>query len=462
MLLDLVWNVGDTGGDFFQHTVLRDSFSGQSGSDRSSYLKWDESGRGEELKDQYRVEVLKVTPTCKVGMEEACRGWSLMAITTITFRVALKQKEMENCYVHNNGSHFLSLRKSQENYIYLSTDTLKEEDVLGRVHIAYSRACGGCGVCLTSDCHRNIRKFEDFGAQFCDRGDQRCGRCECPEGYSGVRCQCQGAALATPPLPTATGSPFIVQSPEVDSILPLLRGSTAGEPLRLAAAVAPQGCDTCRLACNEALTRCNNPNFCNLEPNSDNVWRKSNMMVMYGSQRLVPGSTFTARITFCEDEDLSESTRVGIGRPPAQGSAYSLPEDQMGDTVEHWTGEAYMFDIGDRVWGHPDRSHAWYYWANPNCRWGGFCSADSPDGLFGARITYDMASNITMEVTDSELIWRMDGYEDKSKEGKARNWTYLRHPINITEREFYPLFAVAACKDQTKSVVEIVSSNIGN
>ena len=65
VLLDLVWNVGETRGDLSQHTILRDSFSGQSGSDRSSYLKWDESGRGEELKDQYRVEVLKVTPTCK-------------------------------------------------------------------------------------------------------------------------------------------------------------------------------------------------------------------------------------------------------------------------------------------------------------------------------------------------------------------------------------------------------------
>ena len=100
MLLDLVWNVGNTRGDLSQHTILRDSFSKQSGSDRSSYLKWDESGQGEEIKDQYRVEVLKVTPTCKVGMEEACRGWRLMAITTITFRVALKQKQMENCYVH--------------------------------------------------------------------------------------------------------------------------------------------------------------------------------------------------------------------------------------------------------------------------------------------------------------------------------------------------------------------------
>ena len=153
---------------------------------------------------------------------------------------------------------------------------------------------------------------------------------------------------------------------------------------------------------------------------------------------------------------------MGIGRPPTQGSAYSLPQDQMGRTVQHWTAEAFMFNIGDKVWRAAGRSHAWYQWANPNCRWGGFCDADSPDGLFGARITYDMASNITMEVTDTQLIWRMDGYLDESKEGKVRNWTYFRHPINITEEEFYPLFAIAACKDQTKSVIEIVNSNIGN
>ena len=65
-----------------------------------------------------------------------------------------------------------------------------------------------------------------------------------------------------------------------------------------------------------------------------------------------------------------------------------------------------------------------------------------------------------MKVTESEVIWSMEGFKDEGPEKKK--WTEFRFPINITEKEWFPLFVVAGCEDYNRSVVEIVESKIGN
>ena len=63
------------------------------------------------------------------------------------------------------------------------------------------------------------------------------------------------------------------------------------------------------------------------------------------------------------------------------------------------------------------------------------------------------------QVTDTEVIWSMDGFKD---EGPARReWTEFKFALNISEKEWFPLFVVGGCSDYNRSVVEIVHSNIG-
>ena len=182
-----------------------------------------------------------------------------------------------------------------------------------------------------------MKRELDYGTEFCDRGDQRCGRCDCPEGYNGARCQCQDGQEVPPNSPNTTLiSPPTVASPEAHTVKRLLKGAP-GEPLHMAAAIKPQSCTDCLpLRCNQALTSCQNPNSCNRESGSD-AWRWTNAHVIYGSHRLTPGSTITFRVNFCEDELIRktifdyilhlcadyqikftrEATKIGFGRPPS-------------------------------------------------------------------------------------------------------------------------------------------------
>ena len=132
-------------------------------------------------------------------------------------------------------------------------------------------------------------------------------------------------------------------------------------------------------------------------------------------------------------------------------------------------------------------------WAHYNEKRSDFYDADNAPGTWGSRISYDHNSDLTMKVSDSEVIWSMDGFKDEGPEKKK--WTEFRFPINtiekdwfqcfhifyefsifctfkhhrefrfpfnITEREWFPLFVVAGCDDYDRSVVEIVESKIGN
>ena len=147
-----------------------------------------------------------------------------------------------------------------------------------------------------------MKRELDYGTEFCDRGDQRCGRCNCPEGFNGKRCQCKDGQEVPPNIQNSTlASPPVVPSPQAHTIKSLLKGAP-GEQLHMAAAIKPQTCIDCLpLRCNSALTRCQNPNNCNRESGSD-AWRWTNAFAIYGSHRITPGSSLTFRIHHCEDE----------------------------------------------------------------------------------------------------------------------------------------------------------------
>ena len=279
---------------------------------------------------------------------------------------------------------------------------------------------------------RNVKRELDFGTEFCDRGDQRCGRCDCPEGYNGARCQCQDGQEVPPnTLNTTLISPPTVASPEAHTVKRLLKGAP-GEPLHMAAAIKPQSCTDCLpLRCNQALTSCQNPNSCNRESGSD-AWRWTNAHVIYGSHRLTPGSTITFRVNFCEDElirrgtnnyisfklsklSYREATKIGFGRPPSESREYSLPQDQAGALTRlipkhiksqvqsgfrYWTEEAYYWNLGQIVWGSKGkRMHAWHRWGHFNERRSDFYDADNAPDTWGSRITYDSNSDLTLKVT---------------------------------------------------------------
>ena len=62
-------------------------------------------------------------------------------------------------------------------------------------------------------------------------------------------------------------------------------------------------------------------------------------------------------------------------------------------------------------------------------------------------------------MTDTEVIWSMDGFKDEGPEKKK--WTEFKFALNISEKEWFPLFVVGGCSDYNRSVAEIVHSNIG-
>ena len=134
------------------------------------------------------------------------------------------------------------------------------------------------------------------------------------------------------------------------------------------------------------------------------------------------------------------------------------------------------------------RLHAWHYWAHYNQKRSDFYSADNAPDTWGSRITYDYDSDLTLKITDSEVIWSMEGFKDQGPEKKK--WTEFRFSLNITEKEkfpffyffphclsmfpifrfslniteqeWFPLIVIAGCNDYNKSAVEIVHSNIGS
>ena len=228
----------------------------------------------------------------------------------VKYKVVLTQKEAKKCE-KAEGAQVIELMWKHRNR---RGDMITEK--AGQVKVGFRTNCA-CEACNSLICHRflsfnityhlicplrNVKRELDYGTEFCDRGDQRCGRCDCPEGYNGARCQCQDGQEVPPNSPNTTLiSPPTVASPEAHTVKRLLKGAP-GEPLHMAAAIKPQSCTDCLpLRCNQALTSCQNPNSCNRESGSD-AWRWTNAHVIYGSHRLTPGSTITFRVNFCEDE----------------------------------------------------------------------------------------------------------------------------------------------------------------
>ena len=84
------------------------------------------------------------------------------------------------------------------------------------------------------------------------------------------------------------------------------------------------------------------------------------------------------------------------------------------------------------------RLHAWHYWAHYNQKRSDFYSADNAPDTWGSRITYDYDSDLTLKITDSEVIWSMEGFKDQGPEKKK--WTEFRFSLNITEKEKFPFF----------------------
>ena len=123
--------------------------------------------------------------------------------------------------------------------------------------------------------------------------------------------------------------------------------------------------------------------------------------------------------------------------------------------------------------------HRWAHFNDPRFDYRNprdeFVDSDNVPDTWGSRITYDRNSDLTLkvtnryqktetekiylQVTDTEVIWSMEGFKD---EGPARKkWTEFKFALNISEKEWFPLFVVGGCSDYNRSVVEIVHSNIG-
>ena len=261
-------------------------------------------------KTPLEMKILETMPECVEGMENQCRQGALSSMEMVKYKVVLTQKKGKKCE-KAEGAQVIELMWKHRNR---RGDLINEK--AGHVKVGFRTNCA-CEACNSLICHRflsfnttyhpisslrNVKRELDFGTEFCDRGDQRCGRCDCPEGYNGARCQCQDGQEVPPKTPNTTLiSPPTVASPEAHTVKRLLKGAP-GEPLHMAAAIKPQSCTDCLpLRCNQALTSCQNPNSCNRESGSD-AWRWTNAHVIYGSHRLTPGSTITFRVNFCEDE----------------------------------------------------------------------------------------------------------------------------------------------------------------
>merc|ERR1712179_500475 len=181
-----------------------------------------------------------------------------------------------------------------------------------------------------------------------------------------------------------------------------------------------------------------------------------------GSHRVLPGAQFTVRFTYCSDEDPAEMTMVGLAVPPTNASEYKLPQDQPGRLVQYWTDEAYRWRLGQLgAWRDPvNPGHAWYRYSHYSDKWGRweFLDADTPSDAHYPRVLHKRTGNISVEVTDTEVIWRMEGYEDEAKDAKPGAEDY-RHALDVTEKEYFPVFGFGGCNNhEEQPSVEIVSS----
>ena len=326
-----------------------------------------------------------------------------------------------------------------------------------------------CEECETLSCHPLVKSWADFGSKFCSRGDLRCGRCACPagEGRSGRRCECQTGAPAPPP--AVLHSPPLLTSAQATGTRLLLQGQ-AGEPLTFGAALSPPGCDRCKLACNANLTRCTNPNTvldkkCSAGGTS---------MAMYGSHRLVPGSRITVVVKSCTDKTSSGEfvggrTKLGLAVPPSHDQESHKDQDER-----YWVNEAYILELGKMKWGERERFSARYRWAhaNPDSETAqdelilSDCPHPRPAPRTAApacsyKYDYPRTANITLEVTQTEVIWTIDGLKVLDRWYEPTEMKDIRHPIDIMKKEFYPLFVLPSCTNQEQSVIEILATNMG-
>ena len=241
----------------------------------------------------------------------------------------------------------------------------------------------------------------------------------------------------------------------------MLQGQ-AGEPLTFGAALSPPGCDLCQLACNANLTRCTNPNT-ELDKKCS---EGGTSMVMYGSHRLVPGSRITVAVNYCTDkvghwgDIVGGQTKLGFAVPPSHNQ-----ESHKDQNERYWVEEAYILELGKKglSWER-ERFSARYRWAHANPD-----SVSAQDELILSdcphkncyKYTYPRTANITLEVTQTEVIWTIDDLKVFDNFFQPTEMKDIRHPIDIMKKEFYPLFVLPSCTNQEQSVIEILATNMG-
>ena len=192
-------------------------------------------------------------------------------------------------------------------------------------------------------CHYSYEKYSPS----CNGGIKACGACqECPERSKGKFCQCnaspQDLKQRLKKMPHSTIG-------KVDKLLSNSENTDA-KKIRFHHIIPPTGVNPGLLRCNSTYCMNSNSRICHrtadIPYRSFDYGRVTNLFVIYGDVRLVPGSELVFKIGYCPLFKLWRKfeTRFGFGTPVSRDQEYSLPRiDVFNELMQFYTDDAYFW-----------------------------------------------------------------------------------------------------------------------
>jgi len=314
------------------------------------------------------------------------------------------------------------------------------------------------------ECEKECSVGSEKYASSCSGGHQNCGICqECPEGRFGEFCEC-GVSPSLHPLPA-------LEFGSKDSLAGTISPHSE-KRISFSHAVLPLGVSPDILACNATYCKNTNRKECNTIHDKDDARYddavETNMVTIFGDQRILPGAELEFRFTFCKLGSWGSHRRetvFGFGSPVTKENKYELPKRRIGDTNKGYDIKRFLSDnmnwwaIRDMRKNPPVMEYHKSAWGYKENYWSkekeyGFHTTmpkllPKVDFEYDRNVQKNPESAVKLTGTKTGVVWSWDG-------------TTVTHPLDLLAEQFYPVFILPGCNEEEEfSSVKILSSKTG-
>merc|ERR1711892_850370 len=320
----------------------------------------------------------------------------------------------------------------------------------------------GCG------CERKCYEGYEKQPSSCRGGNRKCGVCQdCPDGSFGEFCQCAKDGSVRQPS-QLKGLPSVVIGKKDD----LAGAKQLEDAMSFSHSIVPKTVSPDSLKCNATYCMNTNSRECYQLGEKDSKFdlaRSANLFAIYGDHHLLPGAELIFRFTYCPLKLGywgTHETRFGFGTPPSQDNNYTLTQKGSHEMLKFWSDDVLAWETegierGDSTLQSVDYGHGrWDEGTYGNGKPYRTFSTYTPAGIKGyiGYVKQKIDTDIKLVVTETEVIWSWEGFNST----RLPDLTELKQSIDMTEKEYFPLFLLPGCEtDGDFSSVTIVSSKLG-